>query len=247
MRIARMLLPSLVVVGSLLALERDAQAGPVSFGIGPMLTYGGNFLDKPEEKKYPVNGQRVEVSPSYPGFGGTTSGFGLAIDLRFLGLVGLEIDAIKMSNKGTADIDYTVGGVKRSYELEIGHDAWHIPILAKGVLPTPLVSPYVLAGIELVRTSNATATISENALPVAARTDNYTFFTGGFGFEFKLPIPLPGIDSLRIPVSFRGSYFNIGNNIEDRAEYVFTQPQKITFDTRWKFQALGTLAVQAYF
>lgn len=245
-----MLLPSLVAVGSLLALERDAQAGPVSFGIGPLLVpIGGNFLDKPEEKKYPVNGQRIEVSPSYPGFGGTTSGFGLAIDLRFLGFVGLEIDAIKMSNKGTADIDYTVNGVKRSYELEIGHDAWHIPILAKGVLPTPLVSPYVLAGIELVRTSNATATISENALPVAARTDNYTFFTGGFGFEFKLPLPIPGLDSLRVPVSFRGSYFNIGNNIEDRAEYTISGNTitKSTFDTRWKFQALATLAVQAYF
>lgn len=242
-----MLLPSLVAAGCLVAVERDAHAGPVSFGIGPLYTIGGNFLDKPDEKKYPVNGQRVEVSPSYPGFGGFTHGPGFALDVRVLKFVGLEVDFIKMSNKGTADIDYTVNGIKKSYNLEIGHDAWHIPVLLKGVLPTPLVSPFVLVGAEFVRASNATATISENALPVAARTDNYTFFTGGFGFEFKLPIPLPVLDSIRIPVSFRGSYYNIGNNIEDRAEYVFTSPQKITFDTRWKFQALATLGVQAYF
>ncbi len=247
MRTVRLLLPSLVALGCLVAAERDAHAGPVSFGIGPLGTFGGNFLDKPDEKNYPVNGQRVPISPSYPGFGGTTSGFGLALDARLFGVVGLEVDVIKMSNRGKADIDITAGGTKRTFELEIGHDAWHIPVLLKGVIPTPLVSPFAIVGAEFVRTSNASASIENNVYPVAARTDNYTFFTGGFGFEFKLPFPIPGLDSLRIPVSFRGSYYNIGNNIEDRAEYILTQPQKITFDTRWKFQALGTLAIQAYF
>jgi opacity protein-like surface antigen len=249
MRIARMLVPSLIAVGCLITAEREAHAGPVSFGIGPIGAFGGNFLDKPDEKKYPINGQRVEVSPSYPGFGGTTSGFGLALDLRFISFVGLEVDVIKMSNKGTADIDITAGGIKKTYELEIGHDAWHIPVLVKGVLPTPLVSPFVVAGLEFVRTSNATASVSENAFSVGARTDNYTFFTGGFGFEFKLPIPLPAIDSLRIPVSFRGSYFNPGGNIEDRAEYTTSgnTVTKVTYDTRWRFQALATLSIQAYF
>lgn len=249
MRIARMLVPSLIAVGCLITAEREAHAGPVSFGIGPIGAFGGNFLDKPDEKKYPVGGQRVDLPPSYPGFGGTTSGFGLALDLRFISFVGLEVDVIKMSNKGTADIDITAGGIKKTYELEIGHDAWHIPVLVKGVLPTPLVSPFVVAGLEFVRTSNATASVSENAFSVGARTDNYTFFTGGFGFEFKLPIPLPAIDSLRIPVSFRGSYFNPGGNIEDRAEYTTSgnTVTKVTYDTRWKFQALATLSIQAYF
>lgn len=225
-------------------MEQEAHAGPVSFGIGPAFTGGGNFLDKPEEKKYPVNGQRVEVSPSYPGFGGSTIGFGLALDVRILKVVGLEVDVFKMSNRGTADIDFTRNGNKKSYNLEIGHDAWHIPVLVKGILPSPLISPFAILGAEFVRASDATASISENVLPVAARTDNYMFFTGGFGFELKLPVP---VVDLRIPVSFRGSYYNLGENIEDRAEYVFTPPAKVTFDTRWKFQALATIAVQAYF
>ena len=142
-----------------------------------------------------------------------------------------------MTNKGHADID--VGS--RSLTLNIQHDAWHIPVMLKGSLPLPLLSPFVVVGAEFVRTSDAAADVTDNAYPVAARTSNYTFFTAGLGLEIKLPIPAVDI---RIPFSLRGSYYNMGDKVEDRGEFT---NQRFTYDTRWKWQALATLGAQYYF
>lgn len=211
-----------------------------------MGAFGGNFIDKPAEKNYPDpsgSGQRVPFSPAYPGFGGTTSGFGLALDARLIKLVGLEIDVIRMTNKGHADLDLN----GRSYTVEIGHDAWHIPVLLKGVLPLPLFSPMVLVGAEFVRTSSPTAEYTSGQIPIsiAANTSNYTLFTAGLGFEIKLPVPAVDI---RIPFSLRGSFYpGASDKVEDWIKINQNSNPQFTYDTRWKYQALATLGAQIYF
>lgn len=254
MRLARSLLPIAAASLALVAAEREAHAGPVSFGAGLIGGFGGNFLDKPGDKTYPFPAPlgRQEPSPSYPGFGGTTSGFGLAFDARVLGLVGLELDLIWMSNRGKADIDITNlnTGAKKSFEVEIGHDALHIPVLLKGSLPLPLFSPTIFIGYEFVRAKDATATITPSdglITKFEAKTDNYGMLTGGLGFEVKLP--LPALD-IRIPFSLRAGYnMSTGDKGEDRADYELAGGaiSKVTYDTRWKYQALATLGAQIYF
>lgn len=243
MRTPRLLLSSLIALGALLATERHAHADIFKGGVGVIGAFGGNFLDKPGEKRLPDgNGGRTAGEVSYPGFGGVTGGFGLAFDARFLGLVGVEVDVIRMTNKGHANPD--ISG--QSYEINISHDAWHIPVLLKGSLPLPLISPYAVVGVEFVQTSNAKADISKPFYTVDARTDNYRFFTAGLGLEIKLPIP--SVD-VRIPFSLRGSYYNPGDNVEDRADYSLNGNTitKVTYNTQWKWQALATLGAQIYF
>lgn len=251
----RGLLPSLVFLASTaaaLGTSSIARAdGPVKFGVGLAGGFGGNFLDKPSDKSFSLNGKATQDDPtSYPGFGGTNSAFGLALDVRVLGMVGLEIDVFKQNDRGHADWDFSVNGVKRSYVQEIGQPAWHIPVLLKGVLPSPLFSPMIFAGVDFVRPGTAEASITPAPTPfqITARADNYTMLMGGLGFEVALPVP--GID-LRIPFQLRAALNNnVSDKLTDRQTITATGNNVITsveYDSAWKWQAMATLGVQAYF
>lgn len=253
MRVARLLLPSLAALGCLLASGDALAASPVKVGIGPIIGFGGNFLDKPDDKTYPLpDGTRTEkVTPSYPGFGGTTFAYGLAFDLQLKVpgvLLAIEMDWMpSQTNKGKADLDLYSNGVKaQTINVEIEHTATHLPVMIKGGLDSPLFSPYLLVGAEFVRASDAKATVTpaSNSSTFGAKTDNYTYLLAGLGFQIKLPIP--GID-IRIPFSLRASiHTGDTEKLEDRATYDF-KANTITYDTRWKYQALATLGAQIYF
>jgi hypothetical protein len=252
-------LPALLAPALLLAAtEGEARADLISFGIGPMVAAGGTFLDKPSDKTYPIGGGRQEFLIAYPGFGGASVGGGLMADVRVLGFVGLEVDFIKKTDKGHGDIDLTLNGTKTTTTVEIAHDAWHIPVLLKGSIPLPLLAPFIVIGPEFVRTSNATASPDVVAGGTVVKTDattsNYTMWTAGLGAEVKLPIP--GLD-IRIPISFRGSYYKVSDAMEGRVTYGYNlvnvggqqgyTPTGQTFNVQWKYQALATLGAAIYF
>jgi hypothetical protein len=71
-------------------------------------------------------------------------------------------------------------------------------------------------------------------------------YTGGLGAEVKLPIP--GID-IRIPLSFRASYYKVSDSLDGRVTYDISgnAVTKQTFNVQWKYQALATLGAAIYF
>src|SRR5262249_12553709 len=125
----------LCVAATLLAAAlapRTAHA-EVNFGAGLIGIAGGNFQDKP-------NGQPAGME-SNPGFGGLTIGGGLLLDVRFMKLVGVEVDVIRSSDHGSGTQNATFNGVPlASAKFEIGQGAWHIPILPKLTFDMPIVA-----------------------------------------------------------------------------------------------------------
>jgi hypothetical protein len=243
-RHARALLGSLPILATLLA-TRTASADVANIGVGVIGAFGGNFLGKPSD----LSGQDAVIAGAYPGFGGTTSGYGLMADLRLLGFLGLELDAIKMSNHAHGDVTWTVNGTTYPFTVEIGQDAWHVPILAKVVLPSPLIAPFAELGPEFVfvGTPTATATSGTPLFGLSAAASNYTMFTFGLGFELKLPIP--SVD-IRIPLTLRGSYNpSVSSHITDR-QTLQTSGNVLTgvqYNSQFQWQALGTLGAAIYF
>src|SRR5882724_2560586 len=114
---------------ALVFISHPARA--VEVGAGLIGIAGGNFQDKPD---------RGPTDPDVnPGFGGLTIGGGLMFDVRFIDLIGLELDVIRSSDHGKGT--YTFNGIQN--KVTIGQGAWHIPILAKVTIPSPLVAPAI--------------------------------------------------------------------------------------------------------
>ena len=228
----RVLNRALCAIGALVLASLPRAAHAVEFGAGLMGTAGGNFLDKPDHGLYPdVN----------PGFGGLTIGGGLMLDVRFLKLVGLEVDIIRSSDHGKGT--FTLNGFDN--HITVGQGAWHVPILAKVVFPSPLVAPAIFLGPEVVAPSKASVSVDPaEASPFYAQTaDTYVMFTFGAGIEIKLPIP---ILDLRIPIGVRGSYApGVSGTFADRTPTI--GPPVTTYRSEWKFAVNGTLGAAIYF
>lgn len=218
---------------------------PVSFGAGLLAIGGGNFISKPGDKKLEVPGFGTAEPEFYPGFGGTTLGGGLMLDARFIDLLGLEVDVLRTTDKGSGDI--TFNGVYK-VKITLEQSAWHVPILAKIVVPGPVVRPMFFLGPELVFPSGATAEVDKPVgTAMDAKADSYTMLTFGGGVEIKLPVP--SVD-LRIPVALRGSYTpSVSDKLADRIDVQWSgnTAQKITYHSEWQYQVAMTLGVAAYF
>ena len=229
--------------------EEDAPEPKMQYGVGFFGYMGASFLDKTSDKMVTVPDGRQLQWDSYPGFGGFAAGGGLMAEARFLGIVGLEIDFYRSSDKGKGDVTYN--GFKS--KTVIGQSAWHLPLLVKATVPLPLVRPQVFLGPEFVFPGTATATIDPATFyTVSADASGYTMFTAGLGFEIKLPIPKVDI---RIPVSFRGSY-NLGTSskLDDRMKLEGNavganafQPTHVTYKSEWKYHTGATLGVSIFF
>jgi hypothetical protein len=242
----------------ILAAATPARADLVDVGVGVIGGVGGNFLDKPGDKAYPPF---AESDPtSYPGFGGVNYGFGLALDVRLIKFLGLEVDLLKQKDRGHADWDFSVNNQpKQTYKMEIGQDAWHIPVLLKGVIPLPLLAPMAFLGIDFVSPGTPDASVTPSGsvpapFAVKAHADSYKMLMGGIGFEIKLPIP--GVD-IRLPFMLRAA-LNTGTSdkLVDRQNIgsvpVGGDPSRrqiIESDYRseWKYQAMATLGAQIFF
>lgn len=218
----------LVSAAALAGVCFSTNAEAIEFGAGLIGGAGGNFISKPD----PFPGG---LQPN-PGFGGVTLGGGLALDLRIIPFFGLEVDILRKSDKGTGtynNVDFTIGG-----------GAWHVPLLLKGVLPSPLVAPFLLFGPEYVSPTygNAEAKASGVTLEVPQFADSYWMLTFGVGMEVKLPLP---ILDLRIPVSVRGSV-NPGasSKAEDRTRVTGTGLQ---YNAEWQYAIALYAGAQLYF
>ncbi len=251
-------LPLAAVLGGLLLTTSNAFAFDlITLGIGIKGGAVGNFLDKPSDKSYSYMGSDVSNSlPSYPGFGGANGEFGGYVEAMALGMVGIELDFLHSSDFGHGSEDVTVNGLRvGTWNLQVGYDAWHIPLLLKGQIPLPLFSPYAVIGPEFVFPGKTSASAPPESGttgtypngPVIATVKNYTLFTVGLGFDIKLPIP--NVD-LRIPIDLRGS-FNLGTSSheQDLVNYVISGNtlQGATYNAAWQYRASATIGLGYHF
>jgi len=191
-------------------------------GISGLFYASGSFLDEPPESGIP-----------YPGFGGfNPSGGGLALDVRYLGIVGVEIDLLFTEDIG--------GGEINDQDVEIGQEALHVPILLKVQAPLAIFKPNLFIGYEFVFVEESKAeTVFSN---IGSEASDYEVLTFGLGFEIALPIP--SVD-IRIPLSLRGSVnLDTPETVEERTT---VERGQITYNSEWKFHTGVTLGVAWYF
>jgi hypothetical protein len=239
--VASLFVATSVVSSNAFAFEKFTVGG------GFLGAIGGQFMNKPGDRTYADGkGNRVP-DPSYPGFGGFNGPMpGFFIEGRFLGIVGLEIDFIRQDDRAHGDI--TSNG--RTVTVDVGQKAWHIPVLIKGTLPSPLFSPSVFIGPEFVSPDAGTVVLtpagSQTSPPASAKADSYTMLTMGLGGEFKLPIP--SVD-IRIPFSLRGSIQpGFSDTLDDREKPPSTATGgTVQYNTAWRYQALATLGAAVHF
>jgi hypothetical protein len=240
--LARALAAAAAALVASLAAERPAAAvDPLTFGVGVLGGVGGNFLDKPGSRRY-----GAELDTLYPGFAGFSAAFGVSAEARFLGIVGLEIDLLTSSDRGKGDVTLN----NSEYTIEIGQRSVHVPVLAKGVLPLPVLAPFIVFGPEFVFASDAKASVDPSSYPaaVSARNDGYTLLTAGIGLEIKPPIPK--LD-LRIPLSLRASLNpttpdDIGARVRYGGGGVLTA-SSANYLSEWKYRAYAMLGVSLHF
>jgi hypothetical protein len=225
----------------------------MTFGVGFIGQFGGNFLDKPDDQT--VNGN-PNVDPEYPGFAGFTTGFGPVIEFRFLGYAGIELDILVQTDTGSAELEFTetIGTQinRGKHTVEITQDAVHVPLLFKGALPGRIVTPMLFLGPEFVVPSESSVEIIDkegtqpNRKYATLTPDTYIGFTFGLGMEFNLPIPYVDI---RIPLQLRGNVNPGVSNERDGREQQGTNGgvPEVSYSTEWKFQAVFNIGAAVHF
>jgi hypothetical protein len=225
-----------VSAAALLLAPTVANAGEIlDLGAGVMLGAGLNVLPAPTGTG-PGAGPTVIEGDT---FSGTVLGAGLSLDARLVGIVGAEVDFFRSEDKGSGEPK--VGGL--GVKVTVGQPSLHVPMLAKVVLPLPLLSPFVVFGPEFVIPGKSEATVSVNGTNAKAYAEGYTMLTGGIGMEIKLPIPALDI---RIPMSARLS-LNPKSSSELAQRVNVDLTGTATFRSEWKYQGLATLGVAFYY
>ncbi len=222
----------------------------MTFTIGFTGGAGIAILDKPDDQTI----QTKSFQPDYPGFVGLATGVGLALELRFLGYFGVEMNVLYASESGSADLTVTDLGTNTStqFEVDIGHGAVHVPLLLKGAVPGKVATPFFMLGPEFVIPNDDADVeltgINTTATTYSAYTKNYTMFAFGFGLEFNLPTPK--VD-MRIPLSIRGAYNpGVKNRREDRTRWKPDAGPPLTeesFATVWQYTVRAQLGLSVNF
>ncbi|MEK6608355.1 MAG: outer membrane beta-barrel protein [Myxococcota bacterium] len=227
------------VLLALVAPAVAAAAEPRKFevGVGALGYFGANFLSDTDDD-VPVEGSNL-VLP-YPGFAGFSGGAGVSLEARYKGFVGLEVDLVRSSDRGSGEIN----GV----DVTIGQTSWHMPLLLELAVPSAFVRPSVFVGIDLVfpGEGKGEADPPPDNLEVASTASSYTMLTFGFGFEVLLPIE--GVD-IRVPITVRGA--RNGGTSASASDRASVEPTggyyEATFNSEWQWQAGGTIGVTYYF
>ena len=205
----------------------------------------GSFLTEIDESK-----KVIDVPPSgrarvvYPGFGGFSGGGGIAVDVSWRGIVGLQIGLFGSNDVGSGSIN--------DVDFDIGQTALHLPLLLKVAAPVETVRPFFVIGPEFVFPGDAEASTDfPGGVAVAAEADTYLALAFGFGFEFVLPVT--GMD-VRIPLTLRGAWNpSVEDDINSRASFDVERNgttvliNGATFKSEWEWQAAATLGVAFYF
>lgn len=234
---------------ALLASIAAFAGSPVQGGAGLFFNAGGSFMTQP-------NGGVTPYDLPYNGFAGYASGVGIALDGRVKDIVGLEIDFVHAKDHAESQFSINLAdGSDATFDWSIDQPAWHVPILLKAGIPSPIVRPELFLGPEIVLPSDPVVNdpVAESGsytwgIPLSAHSDSYTLFTFGFGFEFKLPIDPVDI---RLPLTIRGS-FNPSTPSEatERADYTVNGNDQVTaidYLSEWQYHAAITAGVLVLF
>ncbi|MFU8803515.1 MAG: hypothetical protein ACNA8W_06880 [Bradymonadaceae bacterium] len=190
---------------------------------GPGISNGGRIHDQ--------HGQTFTVeNPEYYshfGFGGS---FGLVLELRALGFLGLETGLYYSRDNGQGWVDKNdaaTGATLVTIHSEQTSTAYHFPILLRANIPNPLIRPFLGVGFEFVRQVNSTLEYRQEQVHgrysdsdfaqiqnrYQITPSNYTLFLVSTGMELKF-------GPVRIPIEVRAGY-NLGfdEGLESRATY----------------------------
>ena len=234
-----------------------------------------HWIDKPADRAVSAGGLSGR-DESYPGFFGGDLGWGVMIDVRFFELIGVEIDVLKQTDRGSGTIEVKGGGIPciirnnggstttpaQVYDLTIGQPAWHVPVMAKLSIPTSRDTrktdreevEYILGwttlafGPEIVFPGDASLDVSPPGLayPLRATASTYLMYTAALGFERRLTSSF----DLRVLGTLRGSYNpGPGSSASGRAHYdaIGATLQPIEYVSEWRYQAGATLGLGVYF
>jgi hypothetical protein len=203
------------------AKESEMPTKEPLFDIGVGILGGGGIvaIEKPSDNPTSnVIMPGIPFVPQYPGYFGPKVGGGVSVDAKFFGAVGIEIDILRLDEKGSADVN----GKKTTIE----QTAWHFPIYLKGTLPIGPVRPFLGIGPE----------------PVLG-VSSYLLWGAMIGAEGR--IVLNKKFSLTIPVSLRYAHnFGLGDKYADR----YTNILGITVPTTdFQHNAMLTLGVSFHY
>jgi hypothetical protein len=239
---------SLLALAMVLTVWTPAQADwrdDIDLGVHGLGYFGGNFLSEPSNKtvheETDSRGNTLLYQGIYPGFGGTGTGGGFALDFRYVGIIGLEIGCFFTNESAKGEVN--------DLDLTLRHSATHVPVMLKVTAKTELVRPFAMIGWQWVFVSDAKAEF-EGGGTIAAKAEDFSLFAFGLGLEIALPID--GVD-LRIPLTVRGAWnTSTSEKATDRADYttnggttVVTFPTQIS--TAFEYYAGGSLGLAWYF
>ncbi len=234
---------TLVALTTILTVWTPAQADwrdDIDLGVHGLGYFGGNFLSEPSNKtvheETDSRGNTLLYQGIYPGFGGTGTGGGFALDFRYAGIIGLEI--------GCFFTDESAKGEVNDLDLTLSHSATHVPVMLKVTAETELVRPFAMIGWQWVFVSDAKAEFEGGGDTFAAKAEDFSLFAFGLGLEIALPID--GVD-LRIPLTARGAWnTSTTDKASDRADYDI-RTETITYSTAFEYYAGGSLGLAWYF
>lgn len=225
-----------------------------TIGVGPAGAFGAVFLSKvdPQNRNYPDRNNPAvrHDTDTYPGFSGSSLGGGLAIDMRIIDYIGIELDIFYAKQRGAGELKLN----NQATNMHMGEGSIHVPLLFKAVLAGKVVSPSLFIGPEFVFPGDPQLedTLSGVGIPkFTSSNSKYTMMAFGLGIEFRLPLELKYVD-ICIPISLRGGYHGVGSNLDpDRATYVgtgpdFTSISSIDYKSNWEWQALGTFGLTVH-
>lgn len=212
---------------------RTARADTFDLSAGVLATGGIGWLDRPSPDEFALSrsGQRVRY--------GALSGFvfagGLTAEARFLGIAGLEIDALVGKDRVAGDVE--IEG--RSAQLSAGQTALHLAVLAKGVLPLEGISPFLVLGPEFVF-PGLPEVEADPPLRSVATAERYTLLTAGAGVELTLNEGL----GLRAPLGLRFSFApGLGDDLADRVRPLPSDAVITTSEVRYQLIATAGVTI----
>lgn len=264
-----------------LGVSHDAFAGDVvKIGVGLQGGIGGAASTGlgPADVLMPPSGFGPDtLAKAGPSFGGPFGGIGAMAEVRFIKMLGIEVDYFRTLVTAKGDVPLgaafpnPTGGQLPTVSL--GFEQWQhqIAILGKFALPSPIIAPFIAVGPEFVFPDGPSITVKPvvPGIDIKAHASGYTMLTGVLGIELKLPIPK--ID-IRIPVAARFSYnlsspdnpavcgslngmaldptVPAGGNCRLSFKGTLnatTQSLEIDYRTEWKYMIGGQVGLAVYF
>jgi hypothetical protein len=216
--------------------ESQVEVGVHAYGLAI-----GSFLTELDASKKVIMHNGTPLRTVYPGFAGFSGGGGIAADVSYRGIIGLQLGLFGSVDEGEGSIN--------DVDFVIGQTAIHLPILVKVSAPVPTVRPFAVIGPEFVFPGETSASpATAGGVDVAAEAESYIALAFGFGFEFVLPVPDMDV---RIPFTLRGSWNpSVEDDITSRARFDIEGSQTlnaVVFKSEWEWQAVASMGVAFYF